>query len=92
MYIITCIRAYVKPFYYCNKCTVELDDLIEELSQHVQPQQTWQEQQDSSNESWERIRPAVFEEEVIKLALRADNVSICIYFVMVIYVCACALC
>ena len=31
-------------------CTAELDDHIEELSQHVQPQQTWQERQDSSNE------------------------------------------
>ena len=59
--------------------TVELDDLIEELSQHIQPQQTWQERQELSNESWERIRPIIFEEELVKLALRPDDVSVHTY-------------
>ena len=65
--------------------TVELDDLIEELSQHIQPQQTWQERQDLSNESWERIRPIIFKEELVKLALRPDDVSVHTYLFVFIY-------
>lgn len=63
-------------YLFLSICTVELDDLIEELSQHVKPQQTWQERQDLSNESWERIRCTIFEEEIVKSALSADDVSI----------------
>ena len=68
---INCIATSLSYVY-----VVELDDLIKELSQHLQPQQTWQERQDSSNESWERIRPVIFEEEIVKSALHENNVSV----------------
>ena len=68
---INCIATSLSYVY-----VVELDDLIKELSQHLQPQQTWQERQDSSNESWEQIRPVIFEEEIVKSALHENNVSV----------------
>ena len=61
------------------RVSYKIDNLIGELSQHLQPQQTWQERQDSSNESWERIRLAIFEEEIVKLALHEDDVSLFIH-------------
>lgn len=54
---------------------LELNTLIDELipeSRH----QTWQERQEVAQESWEHIRPAIFEECVKHSALPNDAVSI----------------
>ena len=59
----------------------ELNALIDDLAPEVR-QQTWQERQEVAEESWEHIRPTIFEECVKHSALPSDGVNIILHTYM----------
>ena len=58
----------------------ELNALIDDMAPESR-QQTWQERQEVAQESWEHIRPTIFEEYVKHSALPSDGVSIILHFI-----------
>ena len=58
----------------------ELNALIDDMAPESR-QQTWQERQEVAQESWEHIRPTIFEEHVKHSALPNDGVNIILHFI-----------
>ena len=64
---------------------LELNSLFDELAPDSRHHRTWHERQEVAQESWEHIRPYIFEEVLKNSMLPCDRVCICIQSFCYIY-------